>query len=102
MADARTRANNPNCSSNPANGFENEMQRIRVIEGMTGFIPTVHLVLTVEDAESFHDEQIGYLGFTREHWTALAAWNKRAETCEPGNPTEHGSARLVQFFAKHP
>ena len=66
------------------------MQQIRiVIEGMSGYVPTALVALTVEDAERICDKLNRRLGLTRERWTELAAKSMRAETREPGDPAEH-------------
>ena len=87
---AQTLPDDPNYCFVPAYDIEDEVQQIRiVIEGMSGYVPTALVALTVEDAERLCDKLNRRLGLTREQWTALAARSMRAETPEPGDVTEH-------------
>ncbi len=87
---AQTLPDDPNYCFVPAYDVEDEVQQIRiVIEGMSGFIPTALVALTVEDAERLCDKLNRRLGLTRDQWTELAAQSMRAETREPGDPAEH-------------
>ena len=87
---AQTLPDDPNYCFCPAYDIEDEVQQIRiVIEGMSGFIPTALVALTVEDAERLCDKLNRRLGLTRDDWTALAARSMQAETPEPGDVTEH-------------
>ena len=87
---AQTLPDDPNYCFCPAYDIEDEVQQIRiVIEGMSGYIPTALVALTVEDAERLCDKLNRRLGLSREDWTALAARSMRAETPEPGDVTEH-------------
>lgn len=42
-----------------------------------------------QEAENLCDKLNMRLGLSREDWTELAARSMRAETPEPGDPTEH-------------
>ena len=87
---AQTLPDDPNYCFCPAYDIEDEVQQIRiVIEGMSGFIPTALVALTVDDAERLCDKLNRRLGLSREDWTALAAQSMRAETPEPGDPSQH-------------
>ena len=87
---AQTLPDDPNYCFCPAYDIEDEVQQIRiVIEGMSGYIPTALVALTVEDAERICDNLNRRLGLTRDQWTELAAQSMRAETREPGDPAEH-------------
>ena len=87
---AQTLPDDPNYCFCPAYDIEDEVQQIRiVIEGMSGFIPTALVALTVDDAERLCDKLNRRLGLSREDWTALAAQSMRAETPEPGDPAQH-------------
>ena len=87
---AQTLPDNPNYCFVPAYDVEDEVQQIRiVIEGMSGYVPTALVALTVEDAENICDKLNRRLGLSRVEWTALAARSMRAETREPGDVTEH-------------
>ena len=87
---AQTLPDDPNYCFCPAYDIEDEVQQIRiVIEGMSGYVPTALVALTVEDAERICDKLNRRLGLTRERWTELAAKSMRAETREPGDPAEH-------------
>ena len=87
---AQTLPDDPNYCFVPAYDIEDGVQQIRiVIEGMSGYIPTALVALTVEDGERICDKLNRRLGLTREQWTALAAQSMRAETREPGDSSEH-------------
>ena len=74
----------------PAYDIEDEVQQVRiVVDGMTGYIPTALIALTIVDAERLCDRLNAKLGLSREGWTALAARSMRAEAPEPGDPTTH-------------
>ena len=87
---AQTLPDDPHYCFVPAYDIEDEIQQIRiVVDGMSGYIPTALVALTVEDAERLCDKLNAKLGLAREDWTALAARSMRAETPEPGDPTAH-------------
>ena len=66
------------------------MQQIRiVIEGLAGHVPTALVTLDLDDALSICDKLNRRLGLDRDAWTAMVAASMRAETAEPGDPTEH-------------
>ena len=66
------------------------MQQIRiVIEGLAGHVPTALVTLDLDAALSICDKLNRRLGLDREAWQAMAAASMRAETSEPGKPTEH-------------
>ena len=87
---AQTLPDDPNYCFVPAYDIEDEVQQIRiVVDGMTGYIPTALVALSVIDAERLCDRLNAKLGFSREDWTALAAKSIRTETPEPGDFTTH-------------
>ena len=87
---AQTLPDNPNYCFVPAYDIEDEVQQIRiVIEGMSGYIPTALIALTVRDAETLCDKLNRKLGLSREDWTELAARSMRDETPEPDDPSRH-------------
>ena len=93
---AQTLPDNPNSCFCPAYDVEDEVQQIRlVIEGMSGYVPTALVTLTVHGAEEICDKLNRRLGLDREAWTALAAGAIRAEEDDPdGAPwTEPPPAR---------
>ena len=87
---AQTLPDDPNYCFVPAYDIEDEVQQIRiVVDGMTGYIPTALVALTIVDAERLCDRLNAKLGFSREGWTALAARSMRAERPQPGDRTAH-------------
>ena len=87
---AQTLPDDPNYCFVPAYDIEDEVQQIRiVVDGMTGYIPTALVALTVIDAERLCDRLNAKLGLSREDWTKLAARSMRAETREPDDTTRH-------------
>ena len=87
---AQTLPDEPDFCFVPAYDVEDEVQRIRiVIEGMAGHVPTALVALTMDDALNICDKLNRRLGYDREAWTAMTARSMRAETPEPGDPTEH-------------
>ena len=87
---AQTLPDEPNYCFAPAYDVEADVQQIRiVIEGLAGHVPTALVALTLDDAQSICDKLNRRLGYDREAWTAMAAASMRAETSEPGHPTEH-------------
>lgn len=87
---AQTLPDNPNYCFCPSYDVGDEVQQIRiVVEGMTGFIPTALVALTVEDAENLCDKLNSRLGLDREAWVRLAAQSMDEEHDESGNPAVH-------------
>ena len=87
---AQTLLDSPHYCFVPAYDISDEVQQVRiVVAGMSGYIPTALVVLTIDDAERLCDRLNAKLGFSREDWTALAARSMRAESSEPGDPTAH-------------
>ena len=87
---AQTLPDDPNYCFVPAYDIEDEVQQIRiVVDGMTGYIPTALVALTIIDAERLCDRLNAKLGFSRVDWTALAARSMRAERPQPGDRTAH-------------
>ena len=87
---AQTLPDNPNYCFCPSYDVGDEVQQIRiVVEGMTGFIPTALVALTVEDAENLCDRLNSRLGLDREAWVRLAAQSMDGENDEPGDPAVH-------------
>ena len=87
---AQTLPDDPNYCFVPAYDIEDEVQQIRiVVDGMTGYIPTALVALTIIDAERLCDRLNAKLGFSRVDWTALAARSMRDERPQPGDRTAH-------------
>ena len=87
---AQTLPDDPNYCFVPAYDIEDEVQQIRiVVDGMTGYIPTALVALTIVDAERLCDRLNAKLGLAREGWTALAAKSMRDERPQPGDRTAH-------------
>ena len=87
---AQTLPDDPNYCFVPAYDIEDEVQQIRiVIEGMSGYVPTALVALTVSDAEEICDKLNRRLGLSRDDWTALAAASMRAEAPEPDDDAVH-------------
>ena len=75
---AQTLPEDPNYCFVPAYDIEDEVQQIRiVIEGMSGYVPTALVALTVSDAEAICTKLNRRLGLDYEAWTALAARSMR-------------------------
>ena len=56
----------------PAYDLENRPQQIRIVfAGMTGFVPTALVALTLDDAELLCDRLNARLGLDRDTWSAL-------------------------------
>ena len=86
---AQTLPDDPNYCFVSAYDIEDEVQQIRIVDDMTGYIPTALVALTIVDAERLCDRLNAKLGLPREDWTKLAARSMRAETPEPGDLTTH-------------
>ena len=87
---AQTLPDDPNYCFVPAYDIEDEVQQIRiVVDGMTGYIPTALVALTIIDAERLCDRLNAKLGLSRVDWTALAARSMRDERPQPGDRTAH-------------
>ena len=86
----QTIPDNPNFCFAPAYDVETDVQQIRiVIEGLAGHVPTAMIALDLDGALDICDKLNRRLGLDREAWTAMAAGSMRAETPEPGDPSEH-------------
>ena len=58
----------------PAYDFEDTPQQIRIVfQGMTGYVPTALVALTLADAERLCDRLNARLGLDREAWSRLVA-----------------------------
>ena len=87
---AQTLPDDPNYCFVPAYDIEDEVQQIRiVIEGMSGYVPTALVALSVADAEEICDKLNRRLGLDRDAWTALAAQSMRAEEDDPDGDAWH-------------
>ena len=87
---AQTLPDNPNYAFVPAYDVEDEVQQIRIVfEGMSGYVPTALVALTIDDAERLCDRLNARLGFSREQWTALAARSMRPGPFAPDSGTVH-------------
>lgn len=74
----------------PAYDLGDEVQQIRiVVEGMSGFIPTALVALTLDDAQNICDRLNARLGLTRDDWTQLVAQSMNADPPAPGSPAVH-------------
>ena len=63
----------------PAYDLENRPQQIRIVfSGMTGFVPTALVALSLNDAELLCDRLNARLGLDRDAWSALVGrWSGR-------------------------
>ena len=87
---AQTLPDNPNYCFCPSYDVGDEVQQIRiVVKGMTGFIPTALVALTLEDAENICDKLNSRLGLDRDAWVQLAAQSMNEEHDAPGDPALH-------------
>ena len=87
---AQTLPDDPNYCFVPAYDIEDEVQQIRiVIEGMSGYVPTALVALTVSDAEEICNKLNRRLVLDYEAWTALAAKSMRAEEHDPDGDAWH-------------
>ena len=87
---AQTLPDNPNFCFCPAYDVEDAVQQIRiVIEGMSGYVPTALVALTLSDAEEICDKLYRRLGLDRDAWTALAANSMRAQEDDPDGSAWH-------------
>ena len=65
-------------------------EQIRIVfEGMSGYVPTALVALTLDDAERLCDRLNARLGFSREQWTALAARSMRPGPFAPDSGAVH-------------
>ena len=53
------------------------------------YVPTALVAVTVDAVERLCDKPNRGIGHSRMDWTALAAQSMRAESPEPGDPSEH-------------
>ena len=88
---AQTLPDDPNYCFVPAYDVEDEVQQIRiVIEGMSGYVPTALVALTVEDAERLCDKlNRRPRPLARGLGPRSPRSSMRAETREPGDPSAH-------------
>ena len=87
---AQTLPDDPSYAFCPSYDLGDEPQQVRIVfEGMTGYVPTALVALTLADAERICDRLNARLGLTREEWTALAARSMRAEGRIPDGGTMH-------------
>ena len=85
---AQTLPDNPVYAFCPAYDLEDVPQQIRiVIEGLSGYVPTALVALTLEDAERLCDRLNARLGLDREAWCALVGRSMRAAGAAPGRAT---------------
>ena len=71
---AQTLPDDPNYCFVPAYDIEDEVQQIRiVIEGMSGYVPTALVALTVSDAEEICDKLNRRLGLDTEEVSFIVA-----------------------------
>ena len=87
---AQTLPDDPNYCFVPAYDIEDEVQQIRiVIEGMSGYVPTALVALTLSDAEEICNKLNRRLGLDYASWTALAARSMRAGEDDPDGGAWH-------------
>ena len=65
---ARTLPDCPNYCFCPAYDVEDEVQQIRLIEGVPGHVPTALVALSIDDALSICDKLNRRLGYDRAAW----------------------------------
>ena len=65
----------------PAYDVTGAPQQIRLVfDGMSGYVPTALVALTIRDAERLCDQLNAQLGLDREAWTALVSRSMRSST----------------------
>lgn len=74
MADTHTLPDDPVYAFAPSYDLGDEPQQIRIVfQGMTGYVPTALVALSLDDAKRLCDRLNARLGLDREAWTRLAA-----------------------------
>ena len=69
----------------PAYDIENRPQQIRIVfSGMTGFVPTALVALTLDDAELLCDRLNARMGLDRDAWSALVGRSMAASRDDSG------------------
>ena len=69
---SQTLPEDPEFAFCPAYDLENRPQQIRIVfSGMTGFVPTALVALSLDDAELLCDRLNARLGLDRDAWSAL-------------------------------
>ena len=87
----------------PEYDLPDQPQQIRIVfEGMSGYVPTALVALSLADAERLCDRLNRRLGLTRDRWTGLAARSMRAEAREPGDPAEHCTPAALSGYGETP
>ena len=72
---------NPRFAFCPAYDVTGEPQQIRLVfDGMSGYVPTALVALTLADAERLCDQLNAQLGLNHETWTALVSRSMRSST----------------------
>ena len=87
MSACQTLPDDPVYAFTPAYDLGDEPQQIRIVfEGMTGYVPTALVALSVDDAERLCDRLNARLGLDRAAWTRLVS---RSMAAERGGPHLH-------------
>lgn len=74
----------------PAYDLHSQTQQIRIVVlGMTGYIPTALVALSIDDAERLCDRFNRRLGLERSDWQAIAAQSMASECEEPSDHNVH-------------
>ena len=72
MADTHTLPDEPVYAFAPSYDLGDEPQQIRIVfQGMSGYVPTALIALTLADALRLCDRLNARLGLDREAWTSL-------------------------------
>ena len=83
MADTHTLSDDPVYAFAPAYDLGDEPQQIRIVfQGMTGYVPTALVALSIGDAERLCNRLNARLGLDHEAWTRLAAQSMAASRDE--------------------
>ena len=78
---AHTLADNTRYAFCPAYDVTGEAQQIRLVfDGMSGYVPTAMVALTLADAERLCDQLNAQLGLDHDAWTALVSRSMRSNT----------------------
>ena len=84
MSACQTLPDDPVYAFTPAYDLGDEPQQIRIVfQGMTGYVPTALVALTIADAERLCDRLNAKLGLDRAAWTRLAGRSMAAGGDEP-------------------
>ena len=74
----------------PAYDLHSQTQQIRIVVlGMTGYIPTALVALSIDDAERLCDRFNRRLGLERPDWQAIVAQSMASECEGPSDSNVH-------------